>query len=385
MTLDAHRDWVMSNAQVDRAMNDPQVRDRVLKLSRLDSLLPNFLANHSRVQGGKNRLLVYNGSGGYGDQIMTWPFTLIMARMGYEVHVCIDPGNQVCWWNMPWIKSTHILPMQADVFNMFDHYVVMDAVVNMYEHANQPHPLDCMLRKVGLEPHAVVDAMKVVAPNFTTSELSAAMGWANRIFGVYQLGSANPVRNLPPQDSVFLLSKVADAYPQVTWLAIYDEFMEADYLNLLLVDDIDPVTKEPRKDEKGNVVKKPKYANVTPFRSQNLRELWAISGQAKVVVSPDSMMVHVAGSMGVPCVGLWGPFDPSSRVKYYRNHHPIFNKQVCPHAPCGHYLNKFPRYCPPRKERNVCEVLAAISPAQVIEGIAKIAPSIVDVAPPAVK
>lgn len=376
MTLDAHRDWVLSNAQVDRAMTDAQVRDRVLKLSRLDNLLPNFLARFSKRPGSNNRLLVYNGSGGYGDQIMTWPFTFIMAKMGYEVHVCIDPGNQVCWWNLPWIKSTHILPMQADVFNLFDHYCLMDAVVNMYEHANQPHPLDCMLRKVGLEPHDVADNLKVMPPNFTQSELAAAAGWSQRIFGIYQLGSANPVRNLPPQDSAFMLAKIAEAYPKVTWLAVYDEFIDPEYVNLLLIDDIDPETKEPRKNEKGEPIKKVKYPNVMAFRAPNLRELWAITSQAKVVIAPDSMMVHVAGCLGVPCIGLWGPFDPVSRVKYYSNHHPIFNKDVCPFAPCGHYLNKFPKYCPPRKDRIVCEVLAAIAPSQVIDAVAKVAPSL---------
>ena len=378
MTLDAHRDWVVSNAQLDRAMTDEQVRDRVLKISRLDSMLPNFLAKQSKRQGGSNRLLVYNGSGGYGDQIMTWPFTFIMARLGYEVHVCIDPGNQVCWWNMPWVKSTHILPMQADVFNMFDHYALMDAVVNMYEHSPQPHPLDCMLRKVGLEPSEVSDAMKVIPPNFTTSELVAAAGWQQRVFGIYQLAGANPVRNLPPGDSAFLLSKIAEAFPKVTWLAVYDEFISQDYVNMLLVDDIDPETKEPRKTEKGEPVKKAKYPNVMVFRAPNLRELWAISAHAKVIVAPDSMMVHVAGSLSVPCVGLWGAFDPVSRVKYYRNHYPIFNKDACPFAGCGHYLNKFPRYCPPRKDRSICEVMAAISPNQIIDGIAKLVPGILE-------
>lgn len=379
MTLDAHRDWVLSNAQLDRAMMDENIKNRVLKISRLDTAIPNFLARFSKKINSANRLLIYNGSGGYGDQILTWPFTLIMAKLGYEVHMCIDPGNQVCWWNMPWIKSTHILPMQADVFNLFDHYILMDAVVNMYEHANQPHPLDCMLRKVGIEPNEVADALKVIPPNFTSGELAAAAGWANRVFGMYQLASANPVRNLPAQDSVFLLAKVAEAFPKVTWLALYDEFNDPEYVNLLLTDDIDPETKESRKNEKGEVLKKAKYPNVLAYRSPNLRELWAMSSQAKVVVAPDSMMVHVAGCLGVPCVGLWGAFDPASRVKYYKNHHPIFNKQVCPHAPCSHYLNRFPRYCPPRKDRNVCEVMAAISPAQVIEGITKIAPSLLDI------
>lgn len=379
-TYDAHRDFVIANAQLDRVMQDESVRNRVFKISRLDNMMVNFNAAVPK-KPGRNRVLVYNGSGGYGDQIMTWPFTLILARMGYEVHVCTDPGNQALWWNLPWIKSLNVLPMPYEIFQMFEHYILMDTVVNMYEHSDQPHPLDCMLRKIGVDPAQVPDNMKVVSPNYTTSEVNAGLAWRDRLFGIYQLAGANPVRNLPAQDSVFLLSKLAQAYPKVTWLAVYDEFIPKDYVNLLLEDDIDPATKEPKKDDKGTVIKKVKYSNVIVHCAPNIRELWSITSHAKVVVAPDSLMCHVAGSQKVPCVGLWGAFNPQARMKYYANHHPIHNKDVCPHAPCNHYLSSFPKYCPPRQGRNVCEVMASIDPNQVIEAVAKIAPILVDNAP----
>ena len=249
-TYDAHRDFVIANAQLDRVMQDENVRNRTFKISRLDNMLPNFNAQAPK-RPGKNRVIVYNGSGGYGDQIMTWPFTLILARMGYEVHVCVDPGNQALWWNLPWVKSLNVLPMPYEIFQMFEHHILMDTVVNMYEHPDHPHPLDCMLHKIGIDPAQVPDAMKVVAPNFTGSEVNAGMAWRDRIFGIYQLAGANQVRNLPPQDSVFMLSKIAQAYPNVTWLSVYDEFIPKDYIQLLLEDEIDPETKEPKKNDKG--------------------------------------------------------------------------------------------------------------------------------------
>ena len=376
-TYDAHRDFVIANAQLDRIMQDENVRNRVYKVSRLDNMVTNFHAAVPKKQG-MNRILVYNGSGGYGDQILTWPFTLILARMGYEVSICVDPGNQALWWNFPWIKAMNVLPMPHEIFKMYDHYVLMDTVVNMYEHPDHPHPLDCMLQKIGVDPAAIPDAMKVVQPNFTYSEIAAGAPWAERTFGIYQLAGANPVRNLPAQDSVFMLSRLAKAYPKVTWMAIYDEFIPKDYINLLLEDDIDTETGEPKKDDKGQPVKKVKFSNVILHCAPNIRDLWSISRHAKVIVAPDSMMVHVAGCLGVPCVGLWGAFNPVTRTKYYKNHHPIFNREVCPHAPCSHYLAAFPRYCPPRQGRNVCEVMASIDPEQVISGIAKVAPSIVE-------
>ncbi len=80
-------------------------------------------------------------------------------------------------------------------------------------------------------------------------------------------------------------------------------------------------------------------------------------------------MVHVAGSLGTPCVGLWGPIAPSHRIGYYSNHYPVWHREFCPHAPCFTYASQFPKYCPPRSNRQVCEVLAGISPTEVIEQV----------------
>jgi ADP-heptose:LPS heptosyltransferase len=382
MTFDAHRDWVIPNAQLDRIMQEENVRNRTYKVSKMDNMFPNF---HIEVpkKPGTNKILVYNGSGGYGDQLLTWPLTLILSRAGYEVHVACDPGNQTCWWNIPWVKSINVFPMQAEHFWMFEHHLCFDTVCNMMEHTPHPHPLDVMLKKIGIDPDSIPQEQKVVRPQFTASEMNAAMNYRERTIGIYQFASANPVRNLPPQDSAFLLKKLVEAFPNVTWLAVYDEFISPDYVNSCLEDVIDPETKEPKKDDKGNLVKKVKFPNVILLRVPNLRELWAITTQAKVVVSPDSMMVHVAGSLGVPCVGLWGPYGPLSRVKYYQNHYAIHNADTCPQAPCSHYLANFPKYCPPRQGRNVCECMAAVSPPQVITGITELCPELkIDKPPP---
>lgn len=375
MAFNAHTDFVFSNAQLDRVMQDENIRNRALKVSRLDNLIPNFhVSNPATRAPGNNRVLVYNGSGGYGDQIVTWPLTLILAQMGYEVHVMVDPGNQTCWWNLPWVKSIHVLPMQYEVFRMFNHHIMFDHVCNMIEHGDNPHPLDLMLKKIGIDPEQVPPQLKVVRPQYTAAEMQSTLPYRERQIAIYQFASANPVRNLPPQDSAFMLKKLTEAFPQFTWLAIYDEFIPKEYVQACLDPEIDPDTKEPKKNEKGEPVMRVKFPNVILLFVPNLRELWALTSQAKVVVSPDSMMVHVAGCQGVPCVGMWGPYAPGSRVKYYTNHHPIHNTSVCPQAPCSHYLASFPKYCPPRQGRNVCECMAAVSPAQVIEGIYKLVP-----------
>lgn len=350
ITFEAGRDYIIANAQLERIMKDEKVQKCLYKISKLESRVPNFSVGARRA--GTQRLMLFNGSGGYGDQIITWPIAKLLAGMGYEVHVMSDPGNNVCWWNFPWLKTVNICPMPYEQVKLYDYFLVYEAVVNMDEHPDQEHPVDVMLRKIGIDPRSVDAALKTVRPNFTYTEMASTAPFGNKKIGMFQLSAANQVRCLQPADAAFMLIKLAEAYPDIHWLALSDEFNKPEY-KTVLDDKITELT----------------ITNIQPYTAPNLRELWALASLSKVVVGPDSMMVHVAGSLGVPCVGLWGPMSPMSRVAYYSNHLAIHHREFCQHSPCFVYSNQFPRYCPPRQNRTTCEVLAGISPAEVIEKV----------------
>lgn len=355
ITFEAGKQYVIANAQLDRIVQDQTVRDRIYKVSKLEHRLANFHVSAAR-KLGRHRVLLYNGSGGYGDQIVTWPLARLLHTLGFEVHILTDPGNNLCWWNFPWIKTVNMLPCPWEFVKMFDDFICFETVVNTDEHQDQDHPLDVMLNKIGVEPSSIAAELKVVRPNFTFSEAMSVKQHNQKPFGIYQLSAANTVRCLPPSESVFMAVKLAEAFPDLHWFALWDEFVPPAYKETLEAK-----------------IKELNLTNLVPFTTQNLRELWALAEVAKVVVAPDSMMVHVAGSLGTPCVGLWGPVAPTHRVKYYANHVPIWPREFCPHAPCFCYAATFPKFCPPRPGgRNICEVLAGISPFEVIEKVKEI-------------
>jgi hypothetical protein len=354
-TFEASRPYLMANAQIERVMRDTNVQTRTYKISRVDTRIQNA---HAAAFKKGQRILLFNGSGGYGDQILTWPIARYMAKQGLDVHILTDPGNNVCWWGFDWVKTVQTIPILWETVKMFDHFCHWEAAVNMDEHQDQDHPLDMMLRKIGYDPSSIPDDEKSVRPVFTPSELGTLNRFlqSGKRIGLYQLSSANPVRCLSPNDSTFMILKIAEAYPDTHWLCLHDEFVPAAFKDTLAAE-----------------VAKRELKNVEPFTSPNLRELWALTEYVSVVVSPDSMMAHIAGAFGTPCVGLWGPMSPQSRMKYYKNHHPIWHKEFCPHSPCFVYSNVFPKYCPPRPaQRNACDVLAGISPTEVIELVGKV-------------
>lgn len=357
VTLEAFKPHVFSDTQLESITKHEEINTKIYKVSKMSSRIRNF--HVSARKAGANKVLIYNGSGGYGDQIMTWPVAWLLHCLGFEVHVLSDPGNQVCWWNFTWVKAVHVLPLQYDLFTMFDYHAIFEDVTNMDEHQDQRHSVDSMLYRIGIDPEGVSPEVKVVHPVFTPGELCEYNRLKDKKIAIYQLSAANPVRSLTPNDSAFLLSKLAVSFPDLHWLAIYDDMVPKPYAQSILVDDDGKMT--------------PMEKNIEPYSSPFLRQLWALTRAAHVVVSPDSMMVHVAGSMEIPCVGLWGPTSPRNRVAYYKNHFPVLNSEACPQAPCFCYTNGFPKYCPVSKvgPRTTCEVMAAISPKQVIDTILK--------------
>ena len=353
VNLEANRAYLMSHQQVTNVLREQRAQERIHKMSLAQPRLANF--NVAALRKGQ-RVLLYNASGGYGDQIVTWPVAKYLAELGAAVHILTEPGNNVCWWNLPFVRTVNTLPIPWETVKMFDHQAFFDSVTNIDEHEGQEHPVDAMLRRIGLDPDEVPAEKKCVRPVFTGGETGTLQKYKEKRFGMYQLSASMPLRSLPANDSVYVAVRLAESTPDIHWLCLHDEFVAPAYSQNLLTE-----------------VSKRGLSNVEVFSAENLRELWALTEHARVVVAPDSMMVHVAGSLGVPCVGLWGPIPPENRVRYYANHHPIHHRQNCPHAPCFAYTPEFPRYCPPRPGRNVCDVLASIGPLEIIDLVKKVA------------
>lgn len=378
VAFEAGREYLIANSQIDRLIRDENVMRKLYKLSKVEMRVSNFNAAAPK-KVGTNRLLIFNASGGYGDQIMTWPLAHILTKRGYDVHVLTDPGNNVCWWNFPWIKSVLTIPLLWEQVKMFDHLLFMEHVVNMDEHQDQEHPLDMMLAHIGIDPRDIPKEDKIVKPIFTFTEVQGLQAFLNsgKKIGLYQLASANPIRSLPPSDSAFMAMKLAEAFPDMHWLCLYDEFIPKPYVEMLSCKTCAGKGIVPAEEGKSipcTACGGSKYLapNIEPFCAPSLRDLWALTAGVSVVVAPDSMMVHVAGVQETPCVGLWGPVPPDKRVRYYKNHIGLFPQQACAMAPCFAYSAVFPKYCPPRPSRAICDVIASIAPAQVVEMVKKI-------------
>jgi ADP-heptose:LPS heptosyltransferase len=51
----------------------------------------------------------------------------------------------------------------------------------------------------------------------------------------------------------------------------------------------------------------------------DIRETIVLISQLDLVIGPDTGMLHVAGSLGIPTIWIFGPIDPKLRIGYYSN------------------------------------------------------------------
>jgi hypothetical protein len=347
VAFEPHKPYVVSNSQFSRMMEEPRNKAMVYRTSSLESRVTPFNV-HAASQTQSSPLMFWTGAGGFGDQIMAWPVTHILHRMGFQVHAMVDPGHLTCWWGFPWIKSVFQFPTYLEHVMLYKHHVLFEMVTNADEHPDQLHPVDSMLLRLGIDPDAVSPDLKVIRPAFTAGELARAKSeTGGRKIGIYQLAAAGKTRTLSPEQSVSHLVSLANAHLDIFWIALFDTF-------------VDPAHRI-KAESSG-------CPNVRSMFFQNLRDLWALVSQASVVVSPDSMMIHVAGSMNIPCVGLWGSIDPKVRTKYYKNHVALWKQEKCAACPCFQHYNVFPDYCP-SKESDTCQVLAEISSSEISNAV----------------
>jgi len=70
------------------------------------------------------------------------------------------------------------------------------------------------------------------------------------------------------------------------------------------------------------------------LRNVDIRGIGGVMVHCDLVLCPDSSILHLAGCLGVPCVSLFGPTPPQSRINYYPETVAIWEGEDIPACPC---------------------------------------------------
>lgn len=346
MTLEPGVPYVLSSAQytwLSKATCAPAL-DRI---SHLESRFRNFVADP---RGGRGSTLAfYAGAGGYGDQLMALPVIKLLADLDYKVTVLTDPGNQACYSGHTFIQAVHALPLPYTTFQLFTHHCLLQEITNLDEHSGQQHPVDAMLHRIGIDPRTIPASRKVVAPAVTPTEDAHAQQFIGaRPLALYQMGGSGENRRLTAAASRALFMRLAELVPEYLWVGLYDLHIPGEYYAPLPAD-------------------APKNAQLFTF--PGLRQLFAVAKHCVVGVSIDSLLVHLLGSWGKPCVGLWGPLPSDLRMRYYQNHLPIWHRSACPGSPCLRYKPTLEKCPPEARAAGMCLCLKDVDAEEVASAV----------------
>ena len=355
-------DKIMMTPFARYVVPDDVARNIAIKLteSKIDFTCSSFNPYEKRYGGqeARGKKLAFFRHSAWGDQLMATATIncLQTLRPDLRVDVYCSPNVLTMWDG---VTRAFPAPMLFDAVKAYDYHVFYEGMLENNWEPDQNNAIDDMIQFLGINPAEVPDDLKVPVVSVKEQDYAELKNLRVDVTVPYvliQLQASNPNRTYPPKQTGELVRRILDKWPDVHVILVG---LDADNK---LQDGINLLTGTRRK-----------FVNLVS-KLEDFRSVIPLVRHAKAVVCPDSSVGHLAAAFkDVPVVSLWGLFNPDDRVKYYKNHIPLFNKDICPHAPCHNHQFVLPQHLckdavnASEGTQKWCNALKAITPEQIIE------------------
>ncbi len=301
------------------------------------------------------RILFYRGRSGWGDQLIASSLSRFFTEMLKAD--CFQLSNRIhelFWAANPYIHNSAVrFPLSIDSLirfkgrPFFDWFFPFESVSEFDVEPEQGNVYDRLFSLCGLDPERIHEKYKRPYWTITERDIEELGSLKNQSYISLQLRATNVARNLPLH--------VVDLV-----LSVLDKIG----MPVLCMDDValEPNIKA--------IVGRYKNAVDWSERTPNVRQYGTLISNAQLVVGPDSSAIHFAAASEVPCVSLWGAFDPESRVKYYPNHIALWGQDKCLNAPCYSFMPELPAHkCPEGEEQKWCACIDGITKEEIAAAV----------------
>lgn len=287
--------------------------------------------------------------GGIGDLILLTPILREIHRRWPTVRIDVvsNPEFGQVLKNLPYIHELLPYPSLKKDADAYDCWIFLENVIER-DAGLELHSVDAVAKHIGLTG----DFDKVQDYRVTDNE---------RIWAAEAHPRSPGVRRICVQASASARNRT---YPHKPLQEMIEKLLKEGWEVFMV--------------GKPGEIKMDPSANMPPtFRvltdGLTFRHRAAVIETADVVLAPDSSILHVAGALNVPAVGLFGVFPAKLRVAYNPLTVGINGTGAC--APCFHQNRmgkEFPDKCPSMR-RGVCQVLESISTKTILAKIKSIA------------
>ncbi len=306
---------------------------------------PQYWGDLSPGEGQEPSSVLFARSGGFGDLLFLSPLLAEVRRRWPKcrIGVACAPARRCVLDGLGLVDTWESVPPALTVCDGYERVIGFEGVIE----ASREHYVDALASSCGLELPAGPESRRsryaiTPAEKEWVSEMYPRNPARKRL-GV-QWQASEPARSYPLRD----LHVVCGYLGQHGW-------------DVWLLGEPDKVRARCQHDSG--------VRNVAMDERPSFRQSCAILSTCDVVLAPDSALLHVAGALGLPAVGLFGPIEPKTRIQYSPSIRPL--KGALPCAGCGHHP-RFPGEWPvgmPCARDGQCAALAAIAPRIIISAV----------------
>jgi ADP-heptose:LPS heptosyltransferase len=287
--------------------------------------------------------------GGYGDLLFLTPHLAEMKRRWPHsvIHVCAFARFQdiLSTCDADAIVSYPISLRDAE---SYDAWIFLENVIEGNPDAEKEHCVDVIAKRIGLT------GLQSKQMRYTLT--SDEMTWAEEMFPrtpskrrvAVQIEASGKARNYPAHLMTEVIIRLAQKDFEVFLLG-----------------------------QPGRLATK-SIGNVRNLMIEGLtfRQSVAAMSTCDVVLGPDSVMIHVAGALQMPALGLYAAFPWALRTKYAKSIECITGHGGCDIAPCFYHGSRVAPHFPidgPCRVSQRCEPMARIEPDRIIAKLERMA------------
>jgi ADP-heptose:LPS heptosyltransferase len=291
--------------------------------------------------------ILFERAGGYGDLILLTPVVREIKRRWPDATITVACLNRYACIlaNLSFEVSHTAYPVSSELARSYDAWVFLENAIERNPRAKEVHMTDLFAEIAG------VRGIQDKQPEFRLA--APEIGWCMQEYPREQ-----NVRRLAAQVGSNARCRM---YPIPLFAQVLTSMIKRGWEVFLL-------------GQKGEIHTDdiPNLYNLTET-SLSFRQSCAVLNSSDCFVGNDSSLLHVAGALNVPAVGLYGAFPHELRTAYCPETVGIQGRGEC--APCFHHVHRGIHFPPqgPCRETGRCEVLARIKPDQITTRIELIA------------